>query len=75
MIECDELSSFVGVLDKAAPSGPARNKQNKQWVWLALDRTTREIVRFAQTSYSVASWVQEQKPEPKDFGIVYSLVT
>ena len=31
-IECDELWSFVG------------NKKNKQWVWLALDRHTREIV-------------------------------
>jgi insertion element IS1 protein InsB len=31
-LECDELWSFVG------------NKKNKQWVWLALDRDTREIV-------------------------------
>lgn len=31
-IQCDELWSFVG------------NKGNKQWVWLALDVTTREIV-------------------------------
>ena len=31
-IECDELWSFVG------------NKGNKQWVWLAIDRATREIV-------------------------------
>jgi IS1 family transposase len=31
-LECDELWSFVG------------NKGNKQWVWLALDRETREIV-------------------------------
>jgi IS1 family transposase len=31
-IECDELWSFVG------------NKQNKQWVWLAFDRDSKEIV-------------------------------
>jgi len=31
-IECDELWSFV------------QNKDNKQWVWLAIDRDTREIV-------------------------------
>ena len=31
-IECDEVWSFVG------------NKENKQWIWLALDRDTREIV-------------------------------
>jgi IS1 family transposase/transposase-like protein len=32
VLECDELWSFVG------------NKENKQWVWLAFDRDTREIV-------------------------------
>ncbi len=32
MIQCDELWSFVD------------NKANKQWVWLALDANTREIV-------------------------------
>jgi hypothetical protein len=31
-IQCDELWSFVD------------NKANKQWVWLALDVNTREIV-------------------------------
>jgi len=31
-IECDEMWSFVG------------NKENKQWIWLALDTKTREIV-------------------------------
>ena len=31
-VECDELWSFVD------------NKNNKQWVWLAIDRDTREIV-------------------------------
>lgn len=31
-IECDELWSFVG------------KKGNKQWIWLAIDRDTREIV-------------------------------
>ena len=35
VIECDELWSFVG------------NKKNKQWVWLAIDRETREIVGMA----------------------------
>jgi IS1 family transposase len=34
-IECDELWSFVG------------HKGNKQWIWLALDRDTREIVGVA----------------------------
>ena len=32
MIQCDELWSFVG------------NKHNKQWVWLAIDQETGEIV-------------------------------
>ncbi len=31
-IQCDEMWSFVG------------NKGNKQWIWLALDVNTREIV-------------------------------
>ena len=31
-LECDEAWSFVD------------NKGNKQWIWLAMDRTTREIV-------------------------------
>lgn len=31
-VECDELWSFVD------------SKQNKQWVWLAMDRETREII-------------------------------
>ena len=31
-IECDEMWSFVG------------NKENQQWIWLALDTKTREIV-------------------------------
>ncbi len=31
-IECDEAWSFV------------RNKDNKQWIWLAMDKKTREIV-------------------------------
>ena len=30
--ECDEMWSFVG------------NKKNKQWIWLAIDRDTREII-------------------------------
>jgi insertion element IS1 protein InsB len=32
VIECDELWSFVG------------NKRNQQWVWLALDRASKDIV-------------------------------
>jgi insertion element IS1 protein InsB len=32
ILECDELWSFVG------------SKANKQWVWLAMDRGSREIV-------------------------------
>jgi insertion element IS1 protein InsB len=32
LIECDEPWSYVG------------NKNNKQWIWLALDKKTREIV-------------------------------
>jgi IS1 family transposase/transposase-like protein len=31
-VECDEMWSFVG------------NKKNKQWIWLAIDRDTREII-------------------------------
>ena len=32
LLECDEAWSFVD------------NKGNKQWIWLAMDRKTREIV-------------------------------
>lgn len=35
ILECDELWSFVG------------RKSNQQWLWLALDRETREIVGVA----------------------------
>ena len=31
-IECDEMWSYV------------KNRQNKKWIWLALDRNTRQIV-------------------------------
>ena len=34
IIQCDELCSFVG------------NKHNKQWVWLAIDVITKEIVGY-----------------------------
>jgi len=34
-IECDELWSYVG------------NKDNKQWIWLVIDRDTGEIVGVA----------------------------
>jgi len=33
-IECDEMWSFVG------------RKNNKQWIWLAIDHDSREIVGF-----------------------------
>ena len=33
-IQCDEMWSFVG------------NKNNKQWLWLAIDIETKEIVGF-----------------------------
>ncbi|MDC0834465.1 IS1 family transposase, partial [Geitlerinema sp. CS-897] len=35
ILECDELLSFV------------KNKKTKIWIWLAIDRKTREIVGFA----------------------------
>lgn len=34
-MECDELWSFVGT------------KAHQQWIWLAIDRNTREIVGVA----------------------------
>jgi IS1 family transposase len=34
-VECDEMWSFVG------------NKDQKQWIWLAIDRDTREIIGVA----------------------------
>jgi IS1 family transposase len=34
-LECDEMWSFVG------------HKQSQAWIWLALDRDTREIVGVA----------------------------
>ncbi len=33
-VQADEMGSFVG------------NKKQKQWLWLALDRDTKEIVGF-----------------------------
>lgn len=39
----DELWSFVG------------GKENKQWVWLAMDRETREVVGFALGDRSQAT--------------------
>ncbi|PPT10171.1 hypothetical protein CKA32_005275 [Geitlerinema sp. FC II] len=35
ILECDELWSFV------------KNKKTKIWIWLAIDRKTREVVGFA----------------------------
>jgi transposase-like protein len=34
IIQCDELWSYV------------QNKENQQWVWLAIDLKTKEIVGF-----------------------------
>jgi IS1 family transposase/transposase-like protein len=42
-IECDELWSYV------------KNKENKQWVWLAIDRDTREIIGVYIGDRSAAS--------------------
>lgn len=42
-LECDELWSFVG------------NKRRKQWIWLALNRETREIVGVAIGSRTKAT--------------------
>lgn len=42
-IECDELWSFV------------QNKANKRWVWLAIDRDTREIVGVCIGSRGIES--------------------
>ncbi|GBC62922.1 hypothetical protein DENIS_3906 [Desulfonema ishimotonii] len=43
-IECDELWSFVG------------KKQNKQWVWLATDSVSGEIViKMALRDYGIHS--------------------
>ncbi len=41
-IECDEMWSFV------------QNKKNKQWIWLAIDRETKEIVGLFVGSRSEA---------------------
>ena len=43
IIECDELWSFVD------------NKDNEYWVWLAIDRKTREIVGCYMGARSRAS--------------------
>ena len=39
-IECDELWSFV------------KTKENKQWIWLAIDKLSREIVGVARGNRS-----------------------
>jgi IS1 family transposase/transposase-like protein len=71
-IQCDELWSFVGKRD------------NKQWVWLALDRDTREIVgvhigdRSAQAAQalwdSLPSIYQQQAIAYTDFWEAYHLI-
>ena len=51
-IQCDEMWSFVG------------NKNNKQWIWLALDIETKEIVgvHIGERSPEGASWLWQSLP-------------
>ena len=49
-IQCDEMWSFVG------------NKGNKQWIWLALDVETREIVDVSRGRLAL-------KKEQSSFGL------
>lgn len=51
-IECDEVWSYVG------------NKKNKQWIWLAIDRDTGEIVGMAIGDRSQATAEQLWKSLP-----------
>jgi len=51
-IECNELWSFVGTQD------------DKQWLWLALDRDTREIVGVAIGARNEATARQLQESLP-----------
>jgi insertion element IS1 protein InsB len=52
-VECDEAWSFVS------------NKKNKQWIWLAIDRDTREIigVHVGDRSRAGAKGLWESLPE------------
>lgn len=72
VIECDELWSFVGKHD------------NKQWVWLALDRKTRAIVgvyigdRSAQSAQalwdSLPLFYRQSAVSYTDFWSAYTLI-
>ena len=55
VIECDELWSFVG------------NSDQKQWVWLAIDRDTREIVGVHIGDRSAKAAQAPWEPLPKDY--------
>ena len=71
-IQCDEMWSFVG------------NKGNKQWIWLALDVETREIVGVyvgarseegAKQLWASLPWVYRQCAVAyTDFWSAYALV-
>ena len=57
-IQCDEMWSFVG------------NKGNKQWIWLALDVETREIigVHIGDRSEQGAKKLWDSLPSGKESG-------
>ena len=63
--EVDDLWSFVG------------NKGNKQWVWLAIDRETRQIIAFhvGDRSKNSAKQLWEKIPEVyRNKAVFYHLV-
>jgi insertion element IS1 protein InsB len=58
-IECDEVWSYVG------------NKNNKQWIWLAIDRDTGEIVGMAIGDRSYQTAQQLLRQAQHKYGIRY----
>jgi len=48
MVECDEMWSFVGL------------KRNKQWIWLAIDSDSREIVGMHVGCMLDACWGRDR---------------
>jgi insertion element IS1 protein InsB len=63
ILECDELWSFVG------------RKRQQQWLWLALDRNTREIVGVAigtRTQATARSLWNSLPPVYRQCAICYS---
>jgi len=56
IIECDEVWSYVG------------NKKNKQWIWLAIDRDTGEIVGMAIGDHSYRTAQQLWNSLPGVYG-------